>query len=60
VGGTCVTDDEFRKVTKIVAQNLKKRLRRWENTTKVDFVEILCSGLRGLTILRVGVSDEGL
>jgi hypothetical protein len=41
---TCVNDEEIRKAKKIVAQNMKKRFLKWENTTKLDFIEIFCRG----------------
>jgi hypothetical protein len=51
---TRVTDVEIRKSNRIVAQNLKKGHRGWENNIKVDFIEIFCKGVYGLTIPRVG------
>jgi hypothetical protein len=52
--GTCVTDEEIRKANKIMAQNVKKGHLKWENTIKVDFIEIFRKGVHGLTVPRVG------
>ena len=37
-----------------MAQNLKKGHLKWGNTIKVDFIDIFCKGVHGLTIPRVG------
>jgi hypothetical protein len=51
---TWLTDEEIRKATKIMAQNLKKGHLKWGNTIKVYFMDIFCKGVHGLIIPRVG------
>ena len=51
---TCVTDEKVRKANKIMAQNLKKEYLKWENTLKVDIIDIFYKGVHGLTITSLG------
>jgi len=47
---TCIADEEIRKANKIMTQNLKKEHLKLESTIKIDFIDIFCKSMRGLTI----------
>lgn len=57
---TCVIEEEIRKESKIMTQNLQKRHLKWENTIEVDFIDIFCKSVHGLTISGLGAVVEVL